>query len=91
MKTKGDDRLSRRERFLPLVLTGGIVLADQLAKWVVARTLPYVAPGFTTETVARAVSALLKVMPEGLEKDISPEQMRDLLSYLLEALVSPTD
>jgi signal peptidase II len=44
MKTKGDDRLSRRERFLPLVLTGGIVLADQLAKWVVARTLPYGRP-----------------------------------------------
>jgi signal peptidase II len=45
MKTEADYRRpSRRRRLLPLVLTGGIILADQLSKWVVSRTLPYGRP-----------------------------------------------
>jgi signal peptidase II len=33
--------LNLRKKLLPLVLTGGIILVDQIVKWVVSRTLPY--------------------------------------------------
>ena len=36
--------MNLRKKLLPLVLTGGIVLADQIVKWVVAKTLPYGRP-----------------------------------------------
>lgn len=36
--------LSLRKKLLPLVLTGGIVLVDQIVKWIVTRTLPYGRP-----------------------------------------------
>jgi signal peptidase II len=36
--------LNLRKKLLPLVLTGGIVLVDQIVKWVVSRTLPYGRP-----------------------------------------------
>jgi signal peptidase II len=36
--------LNLRKKLLPLVLTGGIVLVDQIVKWVVAKTLPYGRP-----------------------------------------------
>jgi signal peptidase II len=36
--------LNLRKKLLPLVLTGGIILVDQIVKWVVSRTLPYGRP-----------------------------------------------
>jgi signal peptidase II len=36
--------LNLRKKLLPLVLTGGIILLDQIVKWVVSRTLPYGRP-----------------------------------------------
>lgn len=33
-----------KKKFLPLVLTGGVVLADQIAKWIVSVTLPFNRP-----------------------------------------------
>ena len=36
--------MNLRRKLLPLALTGGIVLVDQIVKWVVARTLPYGKP-----------------------------------------------
>ena len=33
-----------RKKLLPLVLTGGVILVDQVVKWVVSRTLPYGRP-----------------------------------------------
>ena len=36
--------MNLRKKLLPLVLTGGIVLVDQIVKWVVSRTLPYGRP-----------------------------------------------
>ncbi len=36
--------MNLRKKLLPLVLTGGIILADQIVKWVVSRTLPYGRP-----------------------------------------------
>jgi signal peptidase II len=34
----------KRSKFLPLILTGGVILLDQLSKWVVTKTLPYGRP-----------------------------------------------
>jgi signal peptidase II len=39
-----DTPLNLRKKLLPLVLTGGIVLVDQIVKWVVSKTLPYGRP-----------------------------------------------
>lgn len=36
--------MNLRKKLFPLVLTGGIVLVDQIVKWVVAKTLPYGRP-----------------------------------------------
>jgi len=36
--------LNLRKKLLPLVLTGGIILVDQIVKWVVSRTLTYGRP-----------------------------------------------
>lgn len=36
--------MNLRKKLLPLVLTGGIILVDQIVKWVVSRTLPYGRP-----------------------------------------------
>jgi signal peptidase II len=36
--------LNLRRKLLPLVLTGGIILVDQVVKWVVSKTLPYGKP-----------------------------------------------
>jgi len=36
--------LNLHKKLLPLVLTCGVVLVDQIVKWVVARTLPYGRP-----------------------------------------------
>jgi signal peptidase II len=36
--------LNLRKKLLPLVLTGGIILLDQIVKWLVSRTLPYGRP-----------------------------------------------
>ena len=36
--------MNLRKKLLPLVLTGGIILLDQIVKWVVSRTLPYGRP-----------------------------------------------
>jgi signal peptidase II len=33
-----------RAKLLPLVLTAGVILADQVVKWIVTRTLPYGRP-----------------------------------------------
>jgi signal peptidase II len=34
----------KRSKFLPLILTGGVILLDQLTKWIVTRTLAYGRP-----------------------------------------------
>ena len=34
----------KRSKYLPLVLTAGVILLDQLSKWIIARTLPYGRP-----------------------------------------------
>lgn len=34
----------KRSKFLPLVLTGAVILLDQLSKWLVTKTLPYGRP-----------------------------------------------
>jgi signal peptidase II len=34
----------KRAKLLPLVATGGVILLDQLSKWIVARILPYGRP-----------------------------------------------
>ena len=36
--------MNLRKKLIPLVLTGGIILLDQIVKWVVSRTLPYGRP-----------------------------------------------
>jgi signal peptidase II len=36
--------LNVRKKLLPLVLTGGVILVDQIVKWVVSKTLPYGRP-----------------------------------------------
>ena len=36
--------MTKRERLFPLVLTGGVILVDQIVKWVISRTLPYGRP-----------------------------------------------
>jgi signal peptidase II len=34
----------KRSKFLPLILTGIVILLDQISKWIVTRTLPYGRP-----------------------------------------------
>jgi signal peptidase II len=34
----------KRSKFLPLTLTAGVILLDQLSKWIVSKTLPYGRP-----------------------------------------------
>ena len=36
--------MNLRKKLLPLVLTGGVILVDQIVKWVVSKTLPYGRP-----------------------------------------------
>ena len=36
--------MNLRKKLLPLVLTGGIILVDQIVKWVVSKNLPYGRP-----------------------------------------------
>lgn len=36
--------MNLRKKLLPLALTGGIILVDQIVKWVVSKTLPYGRP-----------------------------------------------
>jgi signal peptidase II len=36
--------LSLKKKLLPLVLTGSVVLLDQIVKWIVSKTLPYGRP-----------------------------------------------
>ena len=36
--------MSLKKKFLPLVLTGSVILVDQIVKWIVSKTLPYGRP-----------------------------------------------